>query len=727
MAAETHPRLQYRFGPYQVTPEFRELRNNGTRIKLHEQPFEVLLALLERPGELVTREYLRRRLWPHDTFVDFDKGLNTAVNKVRQALCDSAANPRYIETVPRHGYRFVAALERLEPSTQPSNPAETPEPVATPAATATSSARNRITALVAIGFTAVLALLVWTGYRRSSTSLDAAFPHVTPLTAYPGREQAPSFSPDGSQVAFERCRPGASDFDIQVQVVGAPESVSVAATPANEFGPAWSSDGSLIAYLRSSTGTRMDLLLVPPTGGKPRKLTSLVYPATFELLMRTDLLAWTPDGTSIVFPDAGAGEHCSLWAIDRSSGQRRRITTPEPRASHSLPRFTADGRWLAYQQQGGQHPSQVLAVPLTSGGLPAGRPTLVTSGLHTSPLGWLGHQLCVLTRTNTRFTIEWWSGSAHLRTVNIPNIGGPGARLGSGALSRDGRRLALTRGSYDSDIWQLDLSPAGEALQAKPLIESTFLDLSVDHARDGRRIVFKSTRSGSHEAWIAAADGTNLRRITDAGGLGDTRLSPDGSRIVVNRGEGGNADLFVADVGTGLLRRITNHAATDENPRWSLDGNWIYFNSDRSGRQEIWKVRPSGGEAVQVTRNRGINPFESPDGQYLYFGKEEAGEGHVWRMPMGGGPEERLFPALVNWASLAMGSRRMYFVRGSPADPLGYGSTIYSYDLADGRIGKVAEVGATVVTLSPSPDEKRLLFGRVSGESDLMLIEGLRQ
>ena len=88
MAAENYGRLCYRFGAYQVTPDSREIRSNGIRIKLHEQPFEVLLALLERPGELVTREDLRVRLWPDETFVDFDKGLNTAVNKVRQALRD---------------------------------------------------------------------------------------------------------------------------------------------------------------------------------------------------------------------------------------------------------------------------------------------------------------------------------------------------------------------------------------------------------------------------------------------------------------------------------------------------------------------------------------------------------------------------------------------------------------------------------------------------------------
>jgi Tol biopolymer transport system component len=274
----------------------------------------------------------------------------------------------------------------------------------------------------------------------------------------------------------------------------------------------------------------------------------------------------------------------------------------------------------------------------------------------------------------------------------------------------------------------MDLSATGEGRNLRPLIASTYLDISVDHSHDGGRILFKSTRSGGHEAWIAAADGSNLRQITHVNGLGDPRLSPDSRQIVFDRGEDGNADLFVADVETGVMRRITNHPATDGNARWSRDGKWIYFDSDRTGRSEIWKVRPSGEDAIQITHNGGVNGFESHDGKDLYFGKEQAGQGYVWRMPLAGGPEERLFPALINWTSLALGSRRLYFVRHSPPSPPGYGSTIYSYDLASGSISKVADAGATIFTLSPSPDERRLIFGRAnSPRSDLVLVEGLRK
>ncbi len=109
-----------RFGPYEADLTAGELRKNGRLIRLQEQPFQVLAALLDRPGEVVTREELRERLWAGDTFVDFDQGLNTAINKLREALGDSVANPRFVETLPKRGYRFLSPID-AEP---PDNPQE---------------------------------------------------------------------------------------------------------------------------------------------------------------------------------------------------------------------------------------------------------------------------------------------------------------------------------------------------------------------------------------------------------------------------------------------------------------------------------------------------------------------------------------------------------------------------------------------------------------------------
>src|SRR5712671_1838837 len=109
-----------RFGTFEVDLRSGELRKQGVRVKLQEQPFHVLTVLLQRPGEVVTREELRNQNWPADTFVDFDNSLNTAINKLREALGDSADNPRFIETLPRRGYRFIAPVTEVDGTTKAS-------------------------------------------------------------------------------------------------------------------------------------------------------------------------------------------------------------------------------------------------------------------------------------------------------------------------------------------------------------------------------------------------------------------------------------------------------------------------------------------------------------------------------------------------------------------------------------------------------------------------------
>jgi cholera toxin transcriptional activator len=120
----------FRFGIYELDGGTGELRKDGkSRPRLQGQPLEVFLQLLARPGEVVTREELRQRLWPADTFVDYDHSLNTAVNKLREALNDSADNPRFIQTIPRRGYRFIASMEPVDGAPGSGKPAETPSPV----------------------------------------------------------------------------------------------------------------------------------------------------------------------------------------------------------------------------------------------------------------------------------------------------------------------------------------------------------------------------------------------------------------------------------------------------------------------------------------------------------------------------------------------------------------------------------------------------------------------
>src|SRR5260370_24753433 len=122
MPAEAQPSRVLGFGNYEIDVRAGELRKSGVKLKLQEQPFQVLCVLVEHPGEVVTREELRNRLWPADTFVDFDHGLNAAVKRLRDTLADTAENPRFIETLAKRGYRFLVPLHPQAVTQEPGVP-----------------------------------------------------------------------------------------------------------------------------------------------------------------------------------------------------------------------------------------------------------------------------------------------------------------------------------------------------------------------------------------------------------------------------------------------------------------------------------------------------------------------------------------------------------------------------------------------------------------------------
>jgi DNA-binding winged helix-turn-helix (wHTH) protein len=136
---ETQPARRYRFGVFEADAATGELRRKGVRIKLHAQPFHVLSLLLERPGQLLTREEISRELWPEGVFVDAEHGVNSAINRIREALGDTAGNPRFIETMARRGYRFIAPVQRFDPDETPPVPERAMPDLATSEAPLTSA------------------------------------------------------------------------------------------------------------------------------------------------------------------------------------------------------------------------------------------------------------------------------------------------------------------------------------------------------------------------------------------------------------------------------------------------------------------------------------------------------------------------------------------------------------------------------------------------------------
>jgi DNA-binding winged helix-turn-helix (wHTH) protein len=170
MSVRPDVRPVYRFGPFELDPRSAELRRNGVKLKIQEQPYHVLLQLLEHAGEIVSREELRTSIWPADTFVDFETGLNTVIKRLRETLGDSAGTPTFIETIPRRGYRFVAPV-----ATQPrgSPPTRFPEQV-------TSRARSRYLLWAASAIAIALLALLVTNYLAKRRSHPPSSPRRTP-------------------------------------------------------------------------------------------------------------------------------------------------------------------------------------------------------------------------------------------------------------------------------------------------------------------------------------------------------------------------------------------------------------------------------------------------------------------------------------------------------------------------------------------------------------------
>ena len=256
------PRL-VRFGTFEVDLRAGELRKAGVKLKLTGQPFQVLAILLERPGEVVTREELQKRLWP-DTFVDVDHNLNTAINKIREVLGDSAESPRFVETLPRRGYRFVAPVEGAQTSrsTWRLRRAAGIADAVGPTAPRSCSSFLCCSPRRAFSFT-----------ERSQSPASLAQRTLTRLTFDDGLQIGATWSPDGRFIAYSSNRGG--KFDIWVQQVSGGDPVQITKGPGHNWQPDWSPDGKFIAY-RSENGEG-GLFVVPALGGEGLERKNRVF------------------------------------------------------------------------------------------------------------------------------------------------------------------------------------------------------------------------------------------------------------------------------------------------------------------------------------------------------------------------------------------------------------------------------------------------------------------
>ena len=615
-----------RFGVFEVHLAAGEVRKNGSRVKLQGQPFQLLVTLLKRPGEIVTREELKEKLWAGDTFVDFDHSLSTAVNKIREALGDSASSPRFIETVPRRGYRFIGGAEGT---------------AAVQAAQGAAMEASRGLALTGarkgarwIGVLAGVAAAALVGFviaeQRPRRTPQSVPNQPIPLTSLPGSELSPTFSPDGSQVAFAWNGENQDNLDIYVQAVGSPRPLRLTTDPAEDGWPAWSPDGRQIAFLRL-TPERQAIYLMPPLGGPERRIAELALSAKCH-----GQVAWSPDGKFLVFSRSESERSPpSIYVLSLDTGQERRLTSPPALMIYgdTGPAVSPDGRTVAFAR-GDSLKVEIYLVPWNGGD-----PRQLTSqgGINWWPAWTPGGREIVYERERAFGSLlQLWrvavSGGEPRQITEV----GEGVR--KPAVSPQARRLAYVRGSDEHNIWRYSMPGRPDGDPPKMVIGSTRRDHRPQLSPDGNRIAFDSDRTGSREIWVCNSDGSNLMQLTSwpRGFPGCPRWSPDSRHIAFDAAPEGNWDVFVTDSAGGSPQALTKHPAADARPSWSQDGRWVYFASDRTGADEIWKTPAEGGDPIQVTRNGGFQPLEF--GGYLYFAKSFYGAG-LWRVLLNGGQE----------------------------------------------------------------------------------------
>jgi Tol biopolymer transport system component/DNA-binding winged helix-turn-helix (wHTH) protein len=615
----------FRFGAFQLNAETGELCKFGIRLKISGQPIEILLILIENRGELVRREELRDRLWSSDTFVDFEHSLNAAVKRLRQALDDDVSSPRYIETIPRKGYRFIAELlppPDLGLAPQPKN-SHAPLPFKVDRRNNRKLSTGLLVAAAAILLLAALSVGLWVKLR-SSTIDDASrlmlLQNLTevPLGALPGNALSPSFSPDGSQIAF--AWDGGDDggtFDLYVKSIGSDAPLRLTHAQSEFLSVAWAPDGKSIAMSRvNSDAKKTGIFLIPSTGGPERKLLD-----RNTLYYFGQDISWSPDGRRLAFVDHRSNLSISyslqvfLYSFDTQKVHEVSNDCPEAAA----PSFSPNGdvlAWVCSDSLVDRYSIRLFRL--------ADRTTteLVRQRTYILGIGW--------SQGADRILYSTFEGE--LREIALT----PGAQplklpVGRQALDVTSNpavgKVAYSQGFENQSIWRIDLK--AKPPRAERLIRSTRGQRAPSFSPSGNQIAFESYRSGTPEVWVSNANGSDILQLSSFGtqSTGTPRWTPDGEHIVFDSRPEGLSEIYIVEPTGGIPRKINFDVHSNSLASVSADGHWIYFDHDHNGSTGIWKAPATGGHAVQVAANSASYALESLDGKFLYYVLDR----RIWR------------------------------------------------------------------------------------------------
>jgi Tol biopolymer transport system component/DNA-binding winged helix-turn-helix (wHTH) protein len=657
-----------RFATFEVDLRSGEVRKGGVKLKLSGQPFQVLAILLERPGEVVTREELQKRLWP-DTFVDVDHNLNTAINKIREMLGDGAENPRFVETLPRRGYRFIAPVEgaRTDARATENRQAETAVP-------GRSSWALGVSVLVCASV-----LLAGAGlflYKRQNAPTSPKQRTLTRITFDEGLQIGATWSPDGRFLAYSSDRGG--KFDIWVQQISGGDPVQITKGPGQNWQPDWSPDGKYIAY-RSEAGDG-GLFVVPALGGEgqARRVSSFGY-----------YPQWSPDSSRILF------QVTDFVGLDMNRFYVVGLDDTTPRqVLKEL--FTGDlkiGLWAAWHPDGKrisawiQEEKTSVVSPMPSvwtASVEGGTPVLseitpdiqkkIGTPTEYSPVGewrqdfkfcWAPSGKAIYFERTFQGARNMWRMSVDSQTLRATGIErlttGPGTDADP-SISADGRKLAFTGETQRVRGWLLPfdanlgrVTGAGQAVTS-PGIEAWGLSLS----RDGEKLVISGTRANKWELWEKSLPEGRETPVMpdDSYGRVAAQWSPDGTRLAYLRDSAstGEAEIVEWSSRNRTEERLT---ASSKTPRalfdWSPDGKALLISRyNASGQSEIWLLPLAARPDMEAAERRVASDpdydlwqsYFSPDGRWIVF---QAGRNHsslvessLYAIAAAGGPWIRL-------------------------------------------------------------------------------------
>jgi Tol biopolymer transport system component len=583
--------------------------------------------------------------------------------------------------------------------------------------------RRPITVWLAFAATVALVTLLAAAYwfRNPRGSADFSRMAVRPLASQTGLEDKPSISPDGLWVSCLYRVQAADRPKLQVHSLQGGPPIEIETGGLVVQGPAaWSPDSTELAFAVLEGSQDHAIHRVSRAGGVPRRIAGC--------RQRSDSgceLDWSPDGTTLAVADRWP-DNSELYLLDLVNGGRRNLTTPD-KEYVTRPRFSPDGKWIAYSRQASMTSDDLYVVAVSGG-----RPRRVTrnpwfqKGFAWSKDG--KRLLAISSRLSHKPQIFQFplDGSEPYRVGELDVTRGT-----EPTLSRGKGALAWVRDLSANSIWRMPVDRSGRP--PEPLTNSAALDNDPEWSSDGR-MVFRSDRSGVSELWIAGADGSRPWQATRFRGpfVGDPHWSPDGRTIAFTSHADGNPDIYLIRceqdaAACGEPRQLTRTTATDANPTWSADGRWIYFSSSRSGSYEVWRMPAGGGGAERMTWNGGYMARESADGKWLYYSKLWESTG-FWRIALPargpGQPETAIalevpFKAGGTWA---LGDRELFYYP-SVEDPGVRFPPVRAVDVETGRtrdlpIGNI-RLGRG---LSLSPDGRWLLRSQNDRALTLVMI-----